>query len=47
VAALAAEALEILEETLPADHPKLAVCRGNAAGCAAAAAELVAEPGVG
>jgi tetratricopeptide (TPR) repeat protein len=41
-ATLAAEALEILEETLPADHPRLAVCRANAAGCAdsAAAARL-------
>jgi hypothetical protein len=30
-AALSAEALAILEEALPAGHPRLAVCRGNAA----------------
>jgi hypothetical protein len=28
------KALEILGEALPAGHPKLAVCRANAAGCA-------------
>jgi hypothetical protein len=43
-ATLAAEAMVILEETRPADHPRLAVCRANEELLSAATRRALSRP---